>query len=270
MSLALKFGDENEEGSVSGAIYFDAVTSYTRNLGGKVSEHPLEAGAFITDHYFSQQPTYNISGIISHIDFTSYPTYNSSVDIDGAEIINKNNMPGNVSVTDNESRLIKFLPDFVKQFTESTILEITGDELERINHSDKIYGMIKDILTGMYYNEERDKFENRMTLMTLFEMDGNNAVNPVKDLVMVKFTTKETPDMSGALIFDMELREINFVDTRKTTAPKTRPRSTEGNRCSSKEDKGNVAPSDGDKAKDKASKNVNFEEVSRKTQQFKY
>ena len=174
-------------------------------------------------------------------------------------------MPGNITITDNTSFIDKFLPDFIQQFRESTTLVVKGDEDERINHSDKVYAFIKKLLSGVYFNNERGKFENRMTLITLFEMDGINPVNPVTNLVMTKFSTKETPDSSGALIFDIELKEINFVELKKTDAPKTKPKSTVSRKTSPKDDKGSCSPStpSSDKRSD-MSKVVNFGEISRK------
>lgn len=256
MSLAIKFGDENDPNSLSGAVYFDAVTNYMRNLSGKVTEHPIEVGAFIVDHFVSDSPKYSISGVLSHIDFTSIPAIPGMMNVGGIPIINPNSIPSKVSVSDSTSNIAKYLPDFISQYIDRTNPEILGDVSSRTNHSEGVYEILKTIMSGVRYNDERRRFENRMTLITLFDIDGTTAINPVSDLVMVKFSTRETPDVVDALVFDMELQQVSFVESSKTTAPKPRPKSQTAKKVSKCADKGVKTPTSTSSGSDAFTKSI--------------
>src|SRR5690606_29729368 len=112
MSLAIKFGDSTDQTSLSGAIYFDVVTQYNKNLGGRVTEHPIEAGASITDHYIFKNPVYSISGVISHIDFSPIA---SLLDLDGDPVMNNQTPPQPLVVNDLGAGLERFIPGVVGQ-----------------------------------------------------------------------------------------------------------------------------------------------------------
>ena len=105
MSLALKFGDLQAGGSdIKGIIYFDAVTVYTKDYSGKVTSHPIEAGASISDHFVSDNPKFKISGVLSHVDWSPVPEKISGGALDG-EVTNLNIEPEAVQTSNLGSGL---------------------------------------------------------------------------------------------------------------------------------------------------------------------
>lgn len=217
MSLAIKFGDSSDQNSISGAIYFDAVTSYKKDFSGKVTEHPIELGAKVSDHYVSNNPKYKISGVISHVDLSPI---SSMVILEGEPVLNANMQPQAVMVENLGSTLREFIPDSIAQFLPNISAGAIMDQAERVNHRDSISLLLKELLNGIYYNEDRKKWENRMTTTTLYEMDGISPKNPIQDLIVTNCSINESVDTGDALVLELSLEQVRFVTLEKAEAPK--------------------------------------------------
>lgn len=218
MSLAIKFGDTNDPFSLAGALYFDAVTAFDRDYSGRVTEHPLEAGAMITDHFVSNNAKYKIAGVFSGVDFSNIP---STVTIDGQPLMNANPAPSAVQVQDGNNSLLRtFTPAVLEQFFGQMMPTVTMDQSPRLNFSSMIEDFLREILTGLYYNSKREKWENRITPAVLYEMEGATPVRPVQDLVLTSVNISEDQDSGDALILTMTLEKVNYVTSEKAEAPK--------------------------------------------------
>ena len=240
MSLAIKFGDSNVNNSVTGVIYFDAVTDYSKQYGGKVTEHPIEAGASITDHYISSNKKYKIKGVISGIDFLSLPANHK---IEDNEIFNKKEEITPVSIP-SPSILDAFMPDVISQFLGNDPPSPVLSEQEVKDYRLEIENALEQILHGLYYNEDRKKWENRMTLVTLFELNGAEIPSKIiENLVITSFNIEETPETGDALFFDMSLEQVNFVTLESAEAPKPAPKTKAARATQEKKNEG-IADSD--------------------------
>lgn len=255
MTIAIKFGDNNDVRSVSGVIYIDAVTNYSKNMGGKTAQHPIEAGASIVDHYIADNRTFRVQGVLSSVDFSSLP---NMVRIEGETPINSNGVPSDVSVGTTGSGLYSLLPDVVTQFLGVRRPEVSVDMSERSNYRTEVEGMLEEILHGLYYNEERDKWENRMTLVTLFEMGVGTSTpeNIIEDLVITGFNITEDSESGDAMFFDMSLEKVTFVTLEKAEAPSP-PKGTKASRTTAEQKKtgtqtGEVEKADGTVPKENA------------------
>lgn len=241
MSLAIKFGDSQDANAVSGVIYFDAVTEYSKDYGGRVTEHPIEAGASVSDHFISANPKFRISGIISSVDFSSIP---SSLMLDGEPVLNNGSTPTSVSVVDLGG-LTQYLPGVVTQFLPSIPPTIVVDPSGRTNYKMSVEILLEKLLSGLYYNEERKRFENRMTPTTLFEMQGNTPTRPIQDLIITRFSSKEDADSGDALMIELALEQVRFVTLEKVDAPKAQKGSPTARATSEKKNKGNATTTTG-------------------------
>ena len=83
MTIALKIG--NEESQVRGFIYLDAVVSYTKTLGGKVTSFPVDSGVQISDHFikviFPYKHSENVSDVTKDVT-NKNPNGSSQIDDD--------------------------------------------------------------------------------------------------------------------------------------------------------------------------------------------
>lgn len=239
MSLAIKFGDSTDENSVSGAIYFDAVTDYRKDYAGKLTEHPIEAGVSVSDHYVSSNPKIKISGIISHIDFSSVTDF---LYLDDEPVINTNSQPASVQVSNLGSSLRKFVPGSIAQFLPTISASAFVDPSQRVNHKDTIEKSLRELLNGLYYNKERERWENRMTTTTLFEIDGLSPIPVFQDLVVTSFSVSETVENGDAVFVDLTMEQARFVTLEKAEAPKPKKGTSTSRSTAEKKNKGK-APS---------------------------
>lgn len=235
MSLAIKFGDESDKNSLSGAIYFDAVTDYSKVYAGKVTEHPIEAGASVSDHFISQNPKYRISGVISSVDFS---VLTQGFSLDGTPVMNINSRPPAVIVDISETKLRDYIPGVIAQFLPSLGSQINISQESLMDHKDSVEQLLQELMNGLYYNEDRQRWENRMTTTTLYEIVGGVAVKPVKDLVMTNFSVKETVESGDALFVDMDFEQVRFVTLEKAEAPKAQKGTPEARATKGKSNKG--------------------------------
>lgn len=237
MSLAIKFGDPTDPSSVSGAVYFDAVTDFKKDWSGRVTEHPIEAGASITDHFVSNNPKIKIKGVISHVDFSSIP---QTLSLDGEPVLNSNARPDAVQVGNLGSVLRNVVPASISQFLPNISPNVIVDGKSRTNHKDSIELMMREMLNGLYFNQERQRWENRMTTTILYEIIGGSAANPIQDLVVTSFDVDETVETGSALFVDMTLEQVRFVTLEKAEAPKAQRGSATARATASTKNKGNA------------------------------
>lgn len=217
MSLAIKFGDNNDPDQLSGFIYFDVVTKYSKQLSGKVTSHPLDAGASITDHYISENPKFSIVGVISSADITSIP---QRISVDGEKPLNINEQNVAVSVNDNFSGLSNFAPGSVSQFLPATPPTVQIASAQRTDYKDQVNSLITKLMSGLVFDEQSKKLSNRMTLITLYEFTNQIMTLESENLVMTNFTFDEDADSGNGLFVTLSLEQVSFVTLQKTELPK--------------------------------------------------
>jgi|SRR5690625_1243713 len=237
MTIAIKFGDVNDPDSVSGVVYFDAVVKYGKQYGGRVASHPIEAGANITDHYISQNKKYQVQGVISEVDFSPLSTL---VAFDGEAPMNAATPPSPVTVGGvNEWRSL--IPDVVSQFLGNSYPNAEADRFERTNFYSQVEEAMEEILHGLYYNQERERLENRATLVTMFEMEGNSVIpsKTIENLLITSFRINEEEETGSAMFFEMTLEQVMIVSSEQAEAPSPAPNTREERQTSGVENKGN-------------------------------
>lgn len=217
MSLAIKFGDNDDPNQLSGFIYFDVVTKFSKQLTGRVTAHPLDAGANITDHYISENPKFSIAGVISSADISGIP---SQIFIDGESPLNVNPQAQAVVVNDSFSGILQFSSSVGPQFSNSASETVTVDSRQRTEYREQISALIQKLMTGLVYNDQEKKLRNRMTLITLYEFIGDILNIESDDLVMTSCSFDEDPDTGSGLYVTMNLEQVSFVTLQKTELPK--------------------------------------------------
>jgi hypothetical protein len=217
MSLAIKFGDNDDPNQLSGFIYFDVVTKFSKQLSGRVTAHPLDAGANITDHYISENLKFSIAGVISSADISGIP---SQIFVDGESPLNVNPQAQAVVVNDSFSGVLQFASSVGPQFSNSASETVTVDSRQRTEYREQINALITKLMTGLVYNDQEKKLRNRMTLITLYEFIGDILNIESSDLVMTSCSFDEDPDTGSGLYVTMNLERVSFVTLQKTELPK--------------------------------------------------
>ncbi len=217
MSLAIKFGDNQDPNQLSGFIYFDVVTKFSKQLTGKVTSHPLDAGAKITDHYVSENPKYTIVGVISSADISGIP---ERISVDGESPLNTSFQPEPIVINDSFSGVLNFLPNTTSQFLPSNPETVSVDSTQRTDYNRQVNSLIETLMSGLVYSEQDKKLRNRMTLITLYEFLNEILFAEADNLVMTGFTFDEDADSGNGLFVTMQLEQVSFVTLQKTELPK--------------------------------------------------
>jgi hypothetical protein len=219
MSTAIRFGNPQDLASLSGFIYLDATTEYSKQYSGRVTKHPIDSGGTITDHFISENPRFSVSGVISSIDFSPIP---SQMLLEGDGPININDTPDAVTVNNFYAGLLELLPSTILQFAEAPKFYVEGGGTTRKNYKQEVTKLLTDIMTGVYYNQARTRWENRMVPAKLYEMEGTVFANSIDNLILTGLEISEAVDDWDALTLRMEFEKVTFVTLEKVDAPKTK------------------------------------------------
>lgn len=237
MTIALKIG--NEDSQVKGFIYLDAVTAYTKTLGGKVTSFPVDSGVNISDHFISNNQKISFEGVVSDVDITGV---SDLIEVDGDKPTNANPKPVTPELIGQQS-VLQYLPSAVTQFFDKSQASVVTSSQSPTNIP-TIEAMLEDLLRANYYNEADKKWRNKMTFTTLYEMDGTNFVNAKTDLVITDVSIQENVDSGDALYMSFSLEKIRLVTLDKTDMPKKAVKSVK-KKVASKETQGKQDPASG-------------------------
>lgn len=239
MSLAIKFGELSDpEEYTKGFIYIDATTEFDKVFSGRVTSHPVEMGASITDHFISENPKYRVAGVISGMDLSSIP---SNIMLEGEPVMNANTQPSAAVVSDLNSSFRKFLPDSIEQFIPNISPEIIGGLSPRVDFKDQVEEFLETVMSGLYFNEERNRWENRMVLITLYETVGSFLGKSIPNLVMTSYSVKENVESGNSLTLDMSFERVRFATSEEAEAPNPQKGSDVEKSSAPTKDKGTVS-----------------------------
>lgn len=213
MSLALKYDDDNG----AGFIFFDAVTSYSQDYSGKMTQHPVDAGGNVTDHYYKNNPKFRISAVISGIDIST-GTYLIQ-DNEGNSPINANPPTSLVSVNSTDLSLVQsILPDSIGQFFSMADSNIVMDS-PRTDLIEQIRKALISLTSGEIFNQETGQYTPKVKELELYSYDGTKLVDVINRVVMTSVTFRETPDTGYALYCDFAFEQVTFASLKKTEIP---------------------------------------------------
>jgi hypothetical protein len=216
MSFAIKYGGSDpDEG---GLIYMDAVVSYSQNFSGQVTKHPVDGGAQISDHFISQNPVFTMSAVISGVDIStgSYLIQ----DNDGNFPYNVTTAPTAVSVNSTDSSVLsRFIPDSIGQFLPDSSPDVVVDPA-RSGLIEQIRDMLKDLISGVKFNDTTGQFDPNIQVVQLYEFTGRLLKRIQNNLVVTGIQFKDDTNTGYGLYCDITLEQVSFVYLKKTDIPK--------------------------------------------------
>lgn len=241
MSLAIRWDDDNG----GGFIYLDAVTAYSQDYSGKVTNHPIDAGGNVTDHFYRNNARFKIGAVISGIDIST-GTYLIQ-DLEGNSPYNSNDDVNPVSVNSSDQSLLqKFLPDSIGQFLSDSTPEVVVDSA-RTDLTEQIRDALISLTSGEIIDQQTGQFNPNIQLIDLYEYDGFKLTRVVNRLVMTNVTFRETPDTGYALYCDFSFEQVTFALLKQTAIPqdvqnalkkKASPKNSKGKQDSKAQDAG--------------------------------
>lgn len=212
MTLAVKIGDDTSP--VRGLMYFDVVTSFSETRQGSVTAFPLDAGVSIADHYIAKNPTFQLKGVLSAVDVTGV---SSTVKIDGNSPINAKGLPDTPLIVDFSMGVTKLLPGSLSQFFKTAIPDVVGTGAIAPTE-DKVKEVLRELMTGVYFNSATKRYQNKMTPIVLYELEGGNIKSSHTDLVLTNFSIDEDAETgSDNIPLTLTFEKVRFVSVEKTT-----------------------------------------------------
>jgi len=215
MSLAISWGDESKQNG--GFIFLDAVINYTQNNKGQVTKNPMSAGAYITDHFISENKVIRLSAVISGADISTN-TYLIE-DLAGNAPFNSFDpvTPVSVNSTD-QSVLQKFIPDSIGQFLSDSTPEVVVDSA-REDILEQVRDALEQLNSGVIFNDRTGQFDPNIQLVKLYEYDGITLRKVINNLVITDLNFKEDVNTGYGLYFDMSFEQVKFAYLKKTVIP---------------------------------------------------
>jgi hypothetical protein len=221
MTFALAW--EADEVQSGGFLYFDAITSWNRSFTGSVSKHPVDQGGSITDHYINNNPTFTMSAVISGTDLSISTIALQSEN--GDIPYNARPAPTEVLVSsDDQSLLMKFIPNVIGQFLPDTIPEVVLDDF-RGDTTEEIQDILIGLQSGEGYNQLTGQFETLIRPVNLYETDGfltlikKLPADSTKVLVITSIAFREDTESGFALYADITFELCRFANLKKVQLP---------------------------------------------------
>lgn len=214
MTIAMKIGDDTS--AVRGLLYFDVVTSFGETRSGSVTSFPLDMGVSVADHYIAKNPAYQLKGILSSADISGV---SSNIKIGEDTPLNAHAKPEMPLILDTSLGLAKLLPGSVSQFYKTAIPAVVEGGSAAPSQA-QIKDVLREIMTGVQYSQTLKRYQNKMTLVTLYEMDGNNIKTQHDNLVLTSFAVEEDVDTGDCIPLSLSFERVRFVTVEKVAPTK--------------------------------------------------
>lgn len=214
MSIAIRIGDDTTP--VQGLVYIDATILYGRDYSGKVTEHPIDSGASISDHFISSNPKFTVEGYLSGVDLSGK---SASVRVGEITPSNANSMPEALAVQERGGDVNTYLPSALSQFqSEPTSVAVTGsipgeDSLPRTDE------LFVQLMSGIYFNTAENRWRNQSVSCTLYELEDLVLKNARINLVMTSYEVRETPEDGDGMRVSFSFEQVRYAVTQKTDLP---------------------------------------------------
>ncbi len=217
-------------------LMFDAVTMYSKSLTGSVSKHPIATGSKISDHFVSENPVLQISGVISVADLSNNTLFR---DEDDGIAGNAHESPNEVLVNNSTSLLTSLTPSSLSQFLPASNASVTLDQ-PRQDYKGMVDQLLLNLMSGERYDEVSKKYKATLRTNSLYEFNHLGLIsNITRELVLTNYSVKEDPDSGDCLICDLTFEQVKFVKLR-TSALSGDVVSALKKKSTAKQNKGNV------------------------------
>lgn len=225
MSFALSWNpDELQAG---GFLLFNAVTSWNRAYSGTVTEHPIDSGGSVADHFISANPTFTMSAVISDSDISTTSFLLS--DEEGNEPFNTTAPPSAVTVESTDSSLLmRYIPSTISQFLPDTTPSVVMDEFKGDIFGTTLEGIqdiLANLISGEGVNQITGQWEALIRPVFLYETDESLTlikklpVNNNKSLILTSLNFREDTETGYGLYADMTFRLVRFANIKKVSLP---------------------------------------------------
>lgn len=195
-------------------LWFDAVLDFSRRYSSTVTKHPVETGAFISDHIITDNPVLIINGVLTDADFNvSRPQITEAMverfGVNRKEFVNKTEVTQLAQIKEGSSPLARLLPEVAAQFFDEQAPEVivtpnpknkpaltVAADLEMMWKTKEVF----EVLDLVAKNQLREPYRNCVITSLSFaeDPDAGDAVWPVMQIEQVTFATSESVQLAKA------------------------------------------------------------------------
>lgn len=199
MSFVIKTKDDE-------LIWVDAVLSFSEDLSGSVTSHPIQDGSTISDHIVNNNTRFALSGVIT--DWGFHQDRQLSADIIGGILVNANSVEQPVVVNyEKPSPLSSLLPEPISGLLSKSSPEVELDATPRPES-------VKDIRERLRAIRAKKEF------ISLLRLSTNQILEEeIESLVITGLNFDESPDMGEAVSFSMAVERITVVRLATANIP---------------------------------------------------
>lgn len=199
MSFVIKTKDDE-------LIWVDAVLSFSEDLSGSVTSHPIQDGSTISDHIVNNNTRFALSGVIT--DWGFHQDRQSSADIIGGILVNANSVEQPVAINyEKPSQLSRLLPEPIAGLLSKSSPEV---ELDATSRPESVKD-IRERLRAIRANKE---------FISLLRLSTNQILEEeIESLVITGLNFDESPDMGEAVSFSMAVERITVVRLATANIP---------------------------------------------------
>lgn len=207
MTIAIKRGNGD-------LIWFDAVTSFSRQLTGTVSKHPLETGAVVTDHTTIDNEVIQMSAVLSDFDFNLHRPVINPQDAFLLGLTNKqfvNNTPI-TSVDGTEGSLynniiIEEAPGIAENLPES-VGQFFGSNAPTVRLDSRTPAKVKPALSVQEDLMTMFNMREEFALLSFYEETLRETIT---NCVMTSLNFAEDPETGEAVYPVMTIERVRYA-----------------------------------------------------------
>lgn len=199
MTVVIKTKDDN-------LIWLDAVTSFTEDRNGSLTQHPVQSGYSITDHFIKGNLRFSMSAVVSDYDF-NFGRDAFSRFLDGQNF-NENEVLEPVTIDGNApSPLQRLIPEAISALIDAKQPTVVVDEQFRKPVSESV----REELIRLYEAGEA---------VSLVQLDNGIVLNrPASNLVITSLTFPESPETGNAIEVNISFEQIRVVKLLTSVVP---------------------------------------------------
>lgn len=198
-------------------IWFDAILSYNTTRSGEVTEHPIERGGVVADHFTLNNPTFALSGVISDADWNidrlttealdSIQDYNEP-NTGVVHILNNAPQETPAEIQYKENPLTRFVPEAAQGFLEQNAPVVVMEESYKYRTAEQM----KRYLTAMHMDKEE---------FMIVEFTENKATDLHRHCFITNLSFTVDPDSGIEAIWpNLQIKSVKWVDSALVKVPK--------------------------------------------------
>lgn len=195
----------------------ETVTNFQETYSGSLSSHPIEGGKSIADNVTSQHPVFNVSAVLSAVDFgfdfigagavaDLFQQSLANTDNSDAIIISKNPIQPIQISSSGVSPLTQLLPEGIAAFFDTTKLPEVSAQTTNPESTEDIKEGLLDIW-------------QRSVPVDLLVIDQNVVQRVIKGCVITNISASVTPESGDALEVSVTFEKPQIAILKTTVIP---------------------------------------------------